>query len=72
MRILQIGNSDTLKLLLLVPYDIEKEMHGRFFPYHIRGEWFSPAKAILDLVKWKRRRIARQANSPRKRNAGKS
>lgn len=36
----QTAHSKTLKLLLVLPHDREKEFHTRFKPNHVRGEWF--------------------------------
>jgi len=46
---LQIGSSEELTLLALIPGDekVERKLHREFRHLRIRGEWFEPAPELL-------------------------
>ena len=52
MKLMQTGNPEKLILLHLTRGGkiLEEQLHIRFSSYHYRGEWFEPAKEILDYI----------------------
>jgi hypothetical protein len=46
---LQATNHEQLRLLASEPGDelLERDLHVRFSPFHVRGEWFEPAPDLL-------------------------
>jgi len=49
---LQVGTSEKLTLLGFLDNDLEteKDMHLKFSEYRLRGEWFKPAKELLEYI----------------------
>ena len=50
---LQNGSADVLERLGMIPgtYSLEKEIHARFGPMRIRGEWYRNDPKILEYIK---------------------
>jgi len=48
----RISNPFPLVCLLSIraPYDAERILHERFAEHRIHGEWFSPARALLEFI----------------------
>lgn len=58
---LQVGMPREVELLLAIPGSQrdEKELHLRFRPFHIRGEWFELTSEIVDYIRDQQARDAR-------------
>lgn len=52
LKQMQTGNPDNLVLLHLTSGGkiMEEQLHNQFSEYHYRGEWYYPAKEILDYI----------------------
>jgi len=52
VRDLSTANSDALALLGVIPGDVrlESDLHCRFSPWRIRGEWFEPHPELLATI----------------------
>jgi hypothetical protein len=52
LKTLQTGHPDNLKILCAMPgnYDDEKKYHQKFAEYRIRGEWFKPCEAMIEIA----------------------
>ena len=52
MKALQTSVSEKLTLLSYIDGDknVEKNLHVKFSPDRIRGEWFNPSNALLDFI----------------------
>jgi len=53
LKVLQTGYPDTLKILAIVVGDIKKEklFHKKYDHIRLNGEWFKPAKELMDEIK---------------------
>lgn len=47
---LQVGSPTKLRIVGLLPMDREKELHQRFDKHKSHGEWFNPAKDLLEFI----------------------
>ena len=50
MAMLQCGNPFTLRLLLVIPLNVEAKLHRKFSALRRQNEWFSFDKAIADFI----------------------
>lgn len=52
MESAQVDNHEPLTLLTYVPGgpEVEARLHHRFREAHLRGEWFRPARDLMDLI----------------------
>lgn len=50
MAMLQCGNPFTLRLLLVIPLNVEAKLHRKFSALRPQNEWFSFDKAIADFM----------------------
>lgn len=53
LKELQTGYPDTLKILLIIPGDLntEKALHRKFEGSRLKGEWFRPDDYLINSIK---------------------
>ncbi len=60
LKVLQYSNSSKLILLLTINDISEWDSHIKFTKYYIRGEWFKPAKELLEFIERKKIQLKEQ------------